>query len=560
MSSSFSFTEVPFTVSSAAAIDANTIRVILSAVPNAFVPANFSIPMTTVVSAVADPYDPNSLVLSVSPGLQPGNYAVTCSGLTAGSPPVAMVAPLNAAFTVLVGPPVTVAPQFATPQANQSALTTLRAHIPSSMKGDVWTQLLNTLGEEEQFAWNQAASVYDQLFLVSAEGSYLDARASAAGGYRRPELVGFTDDVFRSLVVQLSTRKVTLNAFLRVLEIYYGIDAVRAHVRSAEPFVVPDGAEQVFIIDGHEYTLTFHDSDFSDPNGVLAIEAAVAINREFARLGCRAFALPYVDTQSGIVYTTVYTPSRGLRGSVESVSGPFGFPTGKLTLQSFSRVAYVKVTGEGATVVLPATSEVVVRTPNEDGAYLNEAVADVGGGPYLHDPSTSTVVDDTVTTVSQELEESHQYPMVAVASTAGFPDERGYLVFGYGWSYQSEPVPYLGVSGSNLLLDPAYTFAKTIPNGATVNLAARMSDDQVPHGDEDFWLTPSPAGRVACQSDIDSIAAGGAAVTNDVRYPSDVGLGGGPGLPTSGAPRLSDAVMVWGGDDLDAELAAAREA
>jgi hypothetical protein len=376
MSSFVIFLTPPFTVASASTIDANTIRVTLTAAPNAFVVSNFSIPTTTILSAVSDPQDPNSVILSISPGLQPGNYTVTCSGLTAGAPPVAMLAPFQAAFAVLVGPSISLAPELAQPEINPTAISTLRAHIPPSMKGDVWTQLLNTLGDEEQFAWDQAAAVYDQLFLVSAEGEYLDQRASEEGGYVRPGLVGFTDDVFRDLVIQLSTRKLTLNAFLRILEIYYGIDAVRAHVRTttAETFNIPDGSEQVFYLDGKgPFTVLFHGADFTNPSAAYAIEVAVALNRGFGLVGAKAFALPFVDAQSNLTYLTVYTVSRGLRGSIESVSGPLSFPVGRQTVQTQERAAYVKSLNGIAEVILPATSVVVSRTPDVDAAYVQDA-------------------------------------------------------------------------------------------------------------------------------------------------------------------------------------------
>ncbi len=559
--SAFLFTTPSFSVASAVAIDANTVRVILTAVPNPFVPANFSIPTTTVVAAVPDPSDPSSVILSLSPGLQPNNYTVTCSGLTAGSPPVAMTAPFNAPFSVLVGPPVSIAPQFATPATNPNTVTTLRSNLPAGLKGDVWTQLLASLGAEEQFAWNQAVAVYDQLFLVSAEGKYLDQRASEEGGYERPELVGFTDDVFRDLVIQLSTRKLTLNAFLRILEIYYGIDVVRAHVRTTttEPFVIADGDEQAFDFDGiGPFTVTFRGDDFTNPAVASAIETAIALNRGFGLVGAKALALPFVDSQTGLVSLTVYTTSRGLRGSVEALSGPLPFPAGVQTIQTQARAAYVKVTGDTVEVVLPATSEVVAREPNVTAAYVNEDATKIGG-PYLHDPETSTVITETYTTLAQPLEAGHQYPSVAVASTADFSDSKGFVVFGFGFEYQVGPVPYIGVSGTGtLLLDPAFTVPVAVPSGASCNLAARMSDDQVPHGDEDFWLTPSPAGRVTCEADLDLIAAGGREVVKTVLYPGDVGLGG-AGLPTHGVPRLSDVVEVFGGDDLDVEVPTARE-
>lgn len=375
MSAVFTFTTPAFVVSAASAIDANTVRVTMSAPPNAFLPANFSIPTTTIVAALPDPGDPNSVILALSPGLQPANYVVTCSGLFSGSPGVAMTAPFTAAFQVLVGPSVIVAPNTADPVVDQTALTTLRSHIPPSMKGDVWTQLLATLGEEEQDAWQQAKNAYDQLFLVSADGKYLDQRASEEGGYQRPELVGFSDDVFRDLVIQLSTRKLTLNAFLKVLEVYYGIDSVRAWTRTTtpEPFNIPDASAQAFIVDGvGPFTVTFKAENFTSPSSVTAIEAAVALNEQFRVVGAKALALPYLDTQTGLTYLSVYTASRGLRGSIESISGPLPFSTGRKTVQTQARSAYVRITGAAVEVVLPATSIVVSRIPDTDSANVQE--------------------------------------------------------------------------------------------------------------------------------------------------------------------------------------------
>lgn len=199
-------------------------------------------------------------------------------------------------------------------------------------------------------------------------------------------------------------------------------------------------------------------------------------------------------------------------------------------------------------ILITSSATVTPLEPSEDG-----------GGPYLHSPDDSLVIAETTTTLGQALEVGHQYPNITVASTTDFPDAEGYVVFGFGYDYQVGPVRYLGVSGPmTLILDPAFTFPSDVPNGAIVNLADRMSDDQVPHGDEDFWVTPSPAGRVSCEENIDDVSAAGTDVIKDVLYPGDVGLGG-AGLPTHGVPRLTDAVMVWGSDDLDSEIATARE-
>lgn len=197
---------------------------------------------------------------------------------------------------------------------------------------------------------------------------------------------------------------------------------------------------------------------------------------------------------------------------------------------------------------------------NPGAAAQPLASTELGDSPYLHDPANALAVSETATTLAQALEANKSYPSIQVADSSKFPDARGYLVIGLGYDYQVGPVPYVGVgSSSQLLLDPAFVIPVAVPPGAAVNLAERLSDDEVPHGDGDFWLTPSPAGRAACETNVDDIAAGGREVAKTVTYPNDIGLAG-SGLPTKGAPRLSGAVEVWAADDPDAEVAAARSA
>lgn len=199
----------------------------------------------------------------------------------------------------------------------------------------------------------------------------------------------------------------------------------------------------------------------------------------------------------------------------------------------------------------------IIVDPTAKATRLSSTKA--GDGPYLHDPAEPLVITETATTLAQPLEANHSYPVVQVADSGLFPDTRGFVVFNFGFGNQVGPVPYLGISGPvALLLDPAFIVPVAVASGVVVNLATRMSDDQVPHGDGDFWLTPSPAGREACENDIDSIASGGRDIVKTVLYPGDQGLAGG-GDQTHGVPRITDAVAVWSSDDTDAEVALARE-
>jgi hypothetical protein len=73
-----------------------------------------------------------------------------------------------------------------------------------------------------------------------------------------------------------------------------------------------------------------------------------------------------------------------------------------------------------------------------------------------------------------------------------------------------------------------------------------------------FYLTASPAGRVAAEKTIRDIAASGIDVQVEIVYPSDRGFGA-EGYPAENAPKLSDKVVVYAGDDIDSEIKELKE-
>jgi hypothetical protein len=73
-----------------------------------------------------------------------------------------------------------------------------------------------------------------------------------------------------------------------------------------------------------------------------------------------------------------------------------------------------------------------------------------------------------------------------------------------------------------------------------------------------FYVTGTAAGREAARQIINDIVAAGKQVLVTVLYPGDRGLGG-EGFPQGGSYKLSDKVSVWGGDELDSEIPAARK-
>jgi hypothetical protein len=154
-----------------------------------------------------------------------------------------------------------------------------------------------------------------------------------------------------------------------------------------------------------------------------------------------------------------------------------------------------------------------------------------------------------------------RYGSVEVADATQFPDAEGWLVFGFGYEYQVAPIKYLGrLSETTLAIDYGFKFPKEIPSGASVTrlLHKGAFNPEHPETIGALYITASPAGRVAAGNAVDVAVGAGVAVSKEITYPGDRGLGG-EGLPAHGSNKLSDKVAVWGSNDLDAEIAKARE-
>jgi hypothetical protein len=122
-------------------------------------------------------------------------------------------------------------------------------------------------------------------------------------------------------------------------------------------------------------------------------------------------------------------------------------------------------------------------------------------------------------------------------------------------------VRYLGrVSDTELSLDASFRFPVAVPVGSTVHLASQRPpfSPTISQKVAGFYATASSAGRVAASAALDDTVAAGVVVNKEVIYPGDRGLGA-EGFPTRRAAKMSDAVRVWGGDDLAAEVKKAAE-
>lgn len=186
-------------------------------------------------------------------------------------------------------------------------------------------------------------------------------------------------------------------------------------------------------------------------------------------------------------------------------------------------------------------------------------------GPFILDPESGIAITGVSGATANKLLAGHQYLTLPLSTSLSatpakdFPDEPGWLVFAFGEQKQLWPVRYLGrISNTELALDAAFVFPLDLPVGTTVTLAAQREPFAPSANLGLLYGTASSAGRIAASDAVDEAVAAGVPVDKEVVYPGDRGLGG-EGYPTKGNYKLSDALRVWGGDDLTAEAKDASE-
>jgi len=223
------FSTAPLSVSSLGVHDAlNIANYVLSGPATA--------PLILAISNVDS--DPQSVDLSIASPLPLGTWTVTAANIQTESG-TSLTAPFAASFTVTsIGPTSTVSLGSVT----DSPSDIIRKHLNPAIKGLNTDALIAALATGDQTNFNNASTIFDQLFITSASGIYL-ARRAADFRVQQPVNVGITDDVFRKLAIKTKTKKVVMEAILEILEIFYGSDAMRAHAVStaAELYSFNDG-------------------------------------------------------------------------------------------------------------------------------------------------------------------------------------------------------------------------------------------------------------------------------------------------------------------------------
>ncbi len=164
-----------------------------------------------------------------------------------------------------------------TTQAQEAAK--LRAWLTPYLKGPNVNAVLNSLATSSAYLVNSVQAVNNSLYVVTAQGPYLDLKLANYGITRDP-LIGISDDVFRTIGIQVKNRKQVRDLINNILDAVFGDAFCKAtsDAENVEPYALQDGDTLIINYDGADtVTVTFSASNFTNIAAATAQEVADAI-------------------------------------------------------------------------------------------------------------------------------------------------------------------------------------------------------------------------------------------------------------------------------------------
>lgn len=229
----------------------------------------------------------------------------------------------------------------------ETAARVIRKHLSPALAGPNWDALIEALSRGDEINFDNARAAFDQLFKSSASGQYLD-RLAANDGLERPDALGLSDELFRLLSTRFTNEKLTHNAIRRILEVFYGRDALSAWVdtEAEGPFALVDGDTLDLLVDETVgVTVTFNTEQFTTISSATSTEIAAVITKTLGDAGiAEGLAQAFVDPISGGSKVKIYSPSFGLKSFLR-VRGGSAQP--KLKFSTLKDVYAADVSGSG---------------------------------------------------------------------------------------------------------------------------------------------------------------------------------------------------------------------
>lgn len=274
--------------------------------------------LNNITSANQISDDPQAIDLYLVAPLELGTWTLAIANVV-GEGGAPLESPTSLAFTVSQTAAEEGVPKGA---ANDAVITVLRKHFNPALKGDNWESVMAAVAAGDQANWDNAKHAFNQLFVPSASGKYLDRRAGDQG-VRRPPAIAMPDELFRDLAIVTKNRKLTQDALLEILEVFYGSEAVRATMSTdvKETFALEDTDDLQLLIDERDtINVVFRRLQFARIGEAKAVEVAASVSKQFLAAGTAAYATAYVD-ESGFNRVRIYSGRLGISSSVRVLGG-----------------------------------------------------------------------------------------------------------------------------------------------------------------------------------------------------------------------------------------------
>lgn len=197
----------------------------------------------------------------------------------------------------------------------------LRAYLNPYIKGPNTTAVLNALATSSAYLVNSIQAVNDSLYVVTAQGNYLDLRLADFGIERDPK-IGLADDIYREIGIQVKNRKQVRDLINAILNSVFGDEFVKAtsNAQKIEPYALQDGDTLMVNFDGTKTsTITFHTSQFTSIAAATAQEVANAISIGLSNLGVSGSAILNNDGNGN--YVQLISNTIGPSSSVTVLGG-----------------------------------------------------------------------------------------------------------------------------------------------------------------------------------------------------------------------------------------------
>lgn len=396
--------------------------------------------------------------------------------------------------------------------------------------------LLSAFAGSDEEIMQQLINTKAQLFVKTAEGTYLDRLASNFG-VSRPFSLGLLDADFQQLIPNLSLKQKQISkSFYDTMDVFWGPLFSRANTNGSvnEPFNVVIGDLFEIRVDGGAIQrINVAPGDVKNPGNATA-EEVVRIFGKFTGITVEIVE----DPSSSNRRLNIRTNTPGTRGSIEFLNGfgavgiqqNFKFRVTDLTQRT---VLYQIKPGE-ILIELPAIVPTLRRTLK--GSHHFHATTDIepvippndtpwqGAFSYSKDQNPF-VVTQTKTTILQTVLKGSVLSEITVSDSAQFPVTGGKLIFSFGKDEEEQPVGYITVpNGNTILIDPGYSFENTHLSGSTINLL--LANQVTPYkprkdgSDLAVYLTSPANARDVVQDILRSLTAAGISVSFLVLLPT----------------------------------------